>query len=220
MNGYEHIVTLYSAGWFGWTMLVLAVCAVLSELFQPGVITGVPSQVFAHSERTYKQTPDNFPGQLTVTVFRLGTPALLLMMIMGDRFASPGNGFALYGISIAMILVVMLVKMLCNALVDYTFSLRANAAGMTDMYANIATFMGLLLYPAILLLPFIGSVAVNRWVAGVAAALFVGLITYRLMRTYMTSARSIFYILMYVFTLELLPLGVLVVGMSQMMKLI
>ena len=89
MTGIEHIATLYSAGWFGWAMMLLATCAVLSEVFQPGVISSVTASVFALSDRTYKQTPDNFPGQLMATLFRLGTPALLL--IMAERNPMPAR---------------------------------------------------------------------------------------------------------------------------------
>lgn len=220
MTGIEHIATLYSAGWFGWALMLLATCAVLGEVFQPGVITGVTASVFAHSNRTYKQTPDNFPGQLTASLFRLGTPALLLLIALDDSYESANTGIMLYGITLAMMVGVIVVKMVCNRLIDYTFALRANASGVSTVYANVATLSALIQLPLILVIPLFGSPAANRWIAVIAATLFVGLITYRLVRIYMTSAKSIVYILMYVLTLEVLPIGGLVVGISQIMKII
>lgn len=220
MTGIEHIATLYSAGWFGWAMMLLATCAVLSEVFQPGVISSVTASVFALSDRTYKQTPDNFPGQLMATLFRLGTPALLLIMAIDDRFDSAGNGLLCYAIALAMIVGMMMIKMLCNGLIDYTFTLRAFAAGVTTHYANTATLSALVQFPMMLILPLFGSLTVNRWAAGISAVLFIGLITYRLARIYLSGAKAIGYILIYVLTLEVLPVGALAVGLSQIMKII
>ena len=208
MTGIEHIATLYSAGWFGWAMMLLATCAVLSEVFQPGVISSVTASVFALSDRTYKQTP------------RLGTPALLLIMAIDDRFDSAGNGLLCYTIALAMTIGIMMIKMLCNGLIDYTFTLRAFAAGVTTHYANIATLSALVQFPMMLILPLFGSLTVNRWAAGISAALFIGLITYRLARIYLSGAKAIGYILIYVLTLEVLPVGALAVGLSQIMKII
>ena len=218
--GTEHIVSLYSTGWYSWILLALGICAILSEVFQPGIMTGATASVFAHSERMYKQTPDNFPGQLSATLFRIGTPALMLVMISRDRFDSTADGIASYGIAFGIIVAVLLLETAINSLIDYTFELKAYAAGIGTHIANIATLICFGLYPAILVLPLAGSMTANRWVACVFAIAYLGITTYRLVRLFMSGAKSIIYILMYVFTLEVLPMGVLVAGMSQMMKII
>ncbi|MBR1878523.1 MAG: DUF4271 domain-containing protein [Paludibacteraceae bacterium] len=218
-NGIEHIVSLYNASWYGWTLLLLGICAVLSEVFQPGVMTGITGTVFARSERMYKRTPDNFPGQLSSTIFQIGTLALMLVMIWRDRFDSAANGIALYGIAAAMIVAVLLVKTALNGLIDYTFQLKASAEVSTHM-AGITMLVCLGLYAAALVLPLAHSVVVNRWVAGALGIVYLALTTYRMVLVFMSGAKSILYILMYVMTLEVLPIGVLVAGISQMMQII
>ncbi len=218
--GIEHIVSLYNTGWYGWTLLLLGICAVLSEVFQPGVMSGITGTVFAHSERIYTRTPDNFQGQLTASIFRIGTLALMLVMIWSDRMDSTTNDIALYGIAIAMIVAVIIIKMVLNALIDYTFQLKAAATGVNAHMAGISTLVCFGLYTAALLLPLADNVVVNRWTAGVLCIVYLVLTTYRMVLIFLSDAKSIIYILMYIMTLEVLPIGVLVAGMSQMIQII
>jgi hypothetical protein len=74
------------------------------------------------------------------------------------------------------------------------------------------------LYPVLLVLPLIGNITMSRWVAVGFAGLFIGLITYRLAQIYMTGAKAIVYILIYVLTLEVLPWSLPVVVMLKMMN--
>lgn len=218
MDAVEHIVSLYSVSWYSWAMLLLAGCAVLSEVFQPGVMTATTAVVFSRSERMYKQTPDNFPGQLTATLFRFGTIALMLVLVVKDRFGTALEGLMLYGIAVGLLMAVAVTKMLCNQIVDYTFGLKYRAMGVTLHYANIVTMLCLGLYPVLLVLPLIGNITMSRWVAVGFAGLFIGLITYRLAQIYMTGAKAIVYILIYVLTLEVLPWSLPVAVMLKMMN--
>ena len=75
MNGIEHIVSPMSAAWCGWTMLVLLLCAILSEVMQPGVILQSPTSLLAQTDRTYKDSPVNLYGQLLLGNGRLSMRA-------------------------------------------------------------------------------------------------------------------------------------------------
>jgi len=201
---------MYSAGWCGWLLLALGICAVVGEVFQPGVISSASESLFAHSNRTYKQAPDNFPGQMLLTLFRIGVPAMALCLFID------AHSLAAYGVAVAMTVAVLVVKRLCNQLLDYTFRLRVAAGGVRTHYANIGTLSSLILYVCLLVLLQTGSVTANRWTIGICALLFVGMVAYRLARIYVTDAKAILYVGIYILTLEVLPLGALVVLTSQM----
>lgn len=205
---------MYSAAWCSWWLLVLGVFAILGEVFQPGVITSASASLFAHSNRTYKQVPNNFPGQLLLTLFRIGIPAMALCLFVD------AHSIAAYGVAAALMVAMMVVKILCEQLLDYTFHLRATAAGVHTHYTNIGTLSSILLYVCLLVLLQIGSVTVNRWVIGICALLFVGMISFRLARIYVTDAKAIVYLAIYILTLEVLPLGALVVLTSQITTMI
>ena len=57
-------------------MLGLLFCGILSEYFQPGVITQSTDSLRVRAERSYKDAPTNFFGQVYLNLFRLGTLAI------------------------------------------------------------------------------------------------------------------------------------------------
>ena len=201
-----HIVSPLSAAWCGWTMLCLLLTAVLGEWLQPGVISQAYDSLVVRTERTYKDAPVNTIGQFFVALFRIGTIGMGLCLCLEPegRFA-----FISFGAVSGVIIAVLLVKMLCNALVSYTFELSRRFAGTYEMYGNIMTLACLALYPALLLSMRFGTIIAHRWVLGGAAVFFLLLWIYRSFRQFVISPKVVLYWLVYVATLELLPLGAL-----------
>ena len=71
------------------------------------------------------------------------------------------------------------------------------------------TLVCLVLYPALLISMRFGTVIAHRWVLGGAAVFFLLLWIYRSFRQFVISPKAVLYWLVYVATLELLPLGAL-----------
>ena len=159
MNGIEHIVSPMSAAWCGWTMLVLLLCAILSEVMQPGVILQSPTSLLAQTDRTYKDSPVNLYGQLLISLFRIGTLAMGVYLCVPE---SADFRFGIYAAICGLTLAMLLVKMLCNVLIDYTFSLSRFMDQTYEHYGDISTLATCTLYPALLVVLRIGDLAVNR----------------------------------------------------------
>lgn len=201
-----HILSPLSAPWCGWTMLVLLLCAVLSEYMQPGAISQAHSSLFSKSDRTYKDAPISLMGQIMLTLFRIGTLAMSICLCVYTEGSLGFGAFAAIG---GITLAVLLLKMACTALLDYTFQFTRRFAPAYEPYSDIATLAICILYPAILAVLYIGNMMVARWVFIGATALFILMWTYRMMRTYLQSPLAILYIALYIVTLEVLPIGVL-----------
>ena len=184
-------------------MFGLLLCAVLAEVAQPGVISQVPTVLFSHAERTYKDSPDNVLGQFFITLFRLGVTALLLELCFYQGGEFP---FLHYVYLTGWILFLILLKMLCNVLIDYTFQFTRHYAAPYEQYGAIATAMSLLIYPCLLVALHMGSAVVAHWVLGIGAIGFVGLIFFRWCRTFLHSASSLLYIVLYIMTMEVVPI--------------
>ncbi|MBO4250144.1 MAG: DUF4271 domain-containing protein [Paludibacteraceae bacterium] len=202
MNGIEHIVSSASAPWCSWTMLGLLLCAVLSEWFQPGVISQSPISLAVRNDRTYKESPVNFMGQFLVSLFRIGTVGMALCLCL-----SPENDFSfLMFIAVCgLVLAVLLLKMLCNSLLDYTFMLTRQFGAPYEHYGNLFTLVALVLYPIVLVLMHWVTPVAARWCLAVVTGLFVIAWLYRCIRTYITSAIAVLYLMLYMMTLEILP---------------
>jgi len=201
-----HIVSPFSAAWSGWTMLGLLLCAALSEFFQPGVITQAHTSFFAQTDRTYKNAPSNPFGQTLIGVFRLGTLAMAICLCIDGYSSFP---FVCYAIVGGLTLATLLVKMLCNKLIDYTFSISRRGGQIFEHYGDISTIATCILFPGMLLMIRVGDPQISRWVVGAISVLFILMWTIRLVNDYTFSLRSIVYIILYTATLEVLPLGVL-----------
>jgi len=187
-------------------MLVLMLCAVLSEWFQPGVITQTPQSLFTHSERTYKESPVNILGQTFISVFRIGT----LGMACCTGFWTDGDcSFIGFCAVCGIILAVLLVKTLCTLLLDYTFMLSRYTDSPYEHYGNISTLAILALYPALMTLRFFDHPHAGIWVLGAVTLLFILMWTFRCWRMFVNSPKAVVYLLVYMGTLEVLPLALL-----------
>lgn len=188
-------------------MLILLLCAVFAEAFQPGIITQAPSSLFARTDRTYKDSPNTFLGQFFISLFRIGTVALALCLCF---YSSDRASFTAFWAVCGLIVAVLLVKMLFNMLLDYTFFLSRRFGNMYEHYGNIATMAIVALYPVLLVLLRVVDTLIVQWVVGIMAVLFLCMWIFRAARTYIVSFAATLYMLLYIATMEVLPLATLI----------
>lgn len=201
-EGIAHIMSPWSAPWCGWIMLALLLCAVFAEFFQPGVVLQAPASLLARTDRTYKESPMNFYGQVFITLFRVGTMGMALCICL----CSGRLSFAVYSAVCGIIVAVVLAKMVCNMLLDYTFSLARRVESLYDHYGNIVTLSVLVLYAALMVLMRFGNALAMLWVLISIAVLFLLIWLYRVWRLFVHSPISLVYVLLYMATLEVLPM--------------
>lgn len=212
-----HIISPLSAPWCGWTMLGLLLCAILSEWFQPGIITQAHESLLAKTERTYKESPNTFLGQFLISLLRIGTISMALCLCV---YQGAGFSFAAFGAVCGLTVAVILIKMLFNVALDYTFSLSRHFGGATEIYGNITTLAVIALYPIVLVLLRIGNPLIAQWGTGIVALVFIGMWLYRSARIYVVSFRAVVYLLLYICTLEVLPMAILYVLSAKMISIL
>jgi len=187
-------------------MLALLLCAVLGEVLQPGVISQAASSLFSRNERTYRDAPVNFPGQVMMTLFRIGTIGMGLYLCL---YTDGEYGFGEYAALCCVILAVLVGKMLCNGILDYTFQISRRFSPAYEQYGDIITIVSCILYPALLVAMRIGSSTVNGWILGSVAVVFLLLWLFRMARNYIQSPMAIVYVALYICTLEVIPYGLI-----------
>lgn len=206
MQSIGHIVSLVSAPWCGWTLLVLLVCAILGEYMQPGIITQAYTTLTARTDRTYKEAPVNLQGQILVGLFRIGTIALAVSLCIatGSTFT-----FGMFAIVCGWVIAMLLVKLLVNTILDYTFMLSHYFPQAYSQHRDIATLTSCILYPGVLLVLRIDNLTVNWWVFGITAGLFILMCAYRMALHFIQSLTALVYVVVYICTVEILPIGAL-----------
>ena len=202
MDGITHILSPLTAPWCGWTLLGLLLFALLAEWAQPGVVSQAYTSLAVRNDRTYKESPTNFMGQFLITLFRIGTMAMMLCLcwMPAERFS-----FAAFWAVCGIIMLVFVIKMLCNLLLNYSFTLERRFGTPYEHYGNLFTLLTLILYPALLVLVHVVSPVAARWCLGLALSTFCLLWFYRCFRTYTVSLAAVIYLIIYSTTLELLP---------------
>ncbi len=201
-----HFHTLLSAPWSAWTMLGLLLFAFLAEFFQPGVITQAPSSVFARTDRVYKEAQANFPGQLFITIFRIGVLSMAMCACFCTLNHTPFSAFwAICG----LVVVIFLIKTGVNSLLDYTFSLSRRFGKGHEAYSDLITITTVVIYPILLILLHTHSTVASVWTAGIMAVLFIAAWLYRCIRTYLVSPAALLYLIIYTITMEFLPIVLL-----------
>ena len=212
MESVAHIFSPLNAAWCGWTMLFLLLCAVVSEFLQPGVITQAGASLRVRQERAYKDAPTNYASQFLITLFIIGT---LAMAIYLSFYSGQAFRFVTFFAVCGVVFVVAALKMLCDVTVDYTFMLSKRFSPIYEHYANMITITSCILYPCVLVLLRFGNATASRWVLGAVTVVFLLLWIYRAARHFINSPRAILYFIIYICTLELIPLGLLLYLSSQ-----
>ena len=202
-NAIPHIISPISAPWCAWVLLGLLVSLVLSELLQPGVVSSSFTTLLSRAERTYKNVPNNFMGQLMITLFRIGclSMALYIAIWQGGTFSSRG-----FFVIEAIVLGVLIFKMLCYVFLKYVLSISSQFSIATEHYSNLFTLSMVLLYPLLLFVYYIGSSMVCLYVLCALAALFLLVWLIKGARLCVVSPMGVVYFLLYICTLEVLPI--------------
>ena len=217
-----HILSPESAPWVGWTMLGLLFLAVLSELMQQGALLGSFALVFQKVERTYHDPHRNAPGQLCINLFRTGTFALALYLFcyVGGTlrfghwqvvlFSDEAFRFSKYLLVLLVVFGVDTLKYVLTLWVNYTFQISQRIALISMHYDSLWTVINSAFYLLLLVLLPVDSAAVIFWGFVVLCAVALLLIGVKWLRVFYAGPASLLYILLYLLTLEVLPLCAMV----------
>ena len=142
-------------------------------------------------------------GQLMITLFRIGclSMALYIAIWQGGTFSSRG-----FFVIEAIVLGVLIFKMLCYVFLKYVLSISSQFSIATEHYSNLFTLSMVLLYPLLLFIYYIGSSMVCLYVLCALAALFLLVWLIKGARLFVISPMGIVYFLLYICTLEVLPI--------------
>lgn len=197
MEMISRISSPVSESWVAWVLLLLVVLWLMNSMFVPE-ISMVFRGLFSRGERTYSSSG----GQLQYTTwgFRVGLVALLVQMLLvrGDGFA-----FVDYGIIFGIMSLAYLVQELLIRLVGMVFLSHRVLEGALDQRILINNALcGAL--PLVVLLS--GKEYLGIIVLFVLILLYIGILLIKSMQLFYKNIMSIIYILLYVISLEIIPL--------------
>lgn len=192
-------------------MLGLLVCAILAGVFQPAVIRQGFVSLFSKVERSYNDSPMNYIGQALLFVFRAGIVGMAIYLFTyNSQLAMHANSseflFSRYMTIMGAVAAMEVVKYLVSLLLNYTFQLSRQFATLFAHYTYVSTSICCVLYPLLLLIIYFGSQALTTIGLCVMMSVCWLVLFIKWIRVFFTSIPSVIYVLLYILTIEVLPL--------------
>ena len=192
-------------------MLGLPICAILAGVFQPAVIRQGFVSLFSKVERSYNDSPMNYIGQALLFVFRAGIVAMAIYLFTYNRhLATDTNGgeflFSRYMTIMGAVAAMEVVKYLVSLLLNYTFQLSRQFATLFTHYTYVSTTICCVLYPLLLLMIYFGNHALTTIGLCVMMSVCWLVLFIKWLRVFFTDMASVIYVVLYILTLEVLPL--------------
>ncbi len=192
-------------------MLGLPICAILAGVFQPAVIRQGFVSLFSKVERSYNDSPMNYIGQALLFVFRAGIVGMAIYLFTyNSQLAMHANSseflFSRYMTIMGAVAAMEVVKYLVSLLLNYTFQLSRQFATLFAHYTYVSTSICCVLYPLLLLIIYFGSQALTTIGLCVMMSVCWLVLFIKWVRVFFTSIPSVIYVLLYILTIEVLPL--------------
>lgn len=216
MAVYSHISTIFSGSWVAWTLLALLVLLLVNPSQQTNLLVGLRN-IFSQSERIYVYHTSNWGNDIITFVFRIGVMAMAFMVLL-----IPLNlqRFVVYAQMMGMVAAVCLCQKLLMYVLGKVFISQKHLDLAVEQYNVISMMMSVALYPVLLIITNIPSTAL-AWIlcGGILLLFVVGVFSKGIQLFYSSSGvLSIFYMLLYITFLELIPIGAIISATNHILR--
>ncbi len=202
MDNVARILSPDSASWVMWVLfglLLLALCVG----FLGSDIAALARSLFSKSDRMYvDRNTQGILQTIIVLSFRIGVIALV-----GYLWIYNANDFAIgnYLLVVGIVASLLLVQWLLLKGIGNVFLPQKHLAIAMEQRSIVCNAMAMLLWPIALVMIYIGKEA-STVLCGIAGGVYVVLICVKYMQLFYQNVLSIGYMLLYVISLEVLPL--------------
>ena len=174
----------------------------LSCIMQPQYIRGLLSNGFSSSPGAAEQTP-SIGSQIMQWLFNSILPAIAIYTITAHTAI---YGSALFGWLVALSILSDLVRALSGLIVQYTFRFGKRASMAYLRYFSLRSLFTYVLFIIVLLITYssVGTLWIN--ILGIITAIFLVLVGIQWARLFCTSIIDVIGVVIYLITVELLPI--------------
>lgn len=199
----DRISSPMSESWTAWVLLVLLLLVGWAIQRQPTLLRVAWQTTVAKSERNYSDAALDALAMVMVVLFRLGTVSLALDVLFfdGGQFL-----FVDYLWTLLIMMAMELLKVMMAWLVNFTYHLSMSFGMSYVHYTNLWLLTCVPLWFFCCISVFFGTPMLTDVLMAIAAGiLFISLVV-KGVRSYMTQLLSLPYVLLYVMTVEIVPM--------------
>ena len=209
MTFQSHITTAISAPCSGWIMLLMFVLLLLIEWMQPRYLIDSFKSAVSSKTRLFGDSI-SISGIFCVFVYEVLSIAFVLCLMLSTSAVTIRN----LAWSLLFALGYELTRIIGFGIVNYTFDLQKKYAPNMYAFASLNLSFCLLLFPITLVMINIGTVRGLCVGCMLVLGMYWILFLVKMLRSFWQNAMSFVYIMVYLFTLEILPLGAAITGIS------
>lgn len=213
MEVITRILSPSSASWVTWVLLFLLAVMVFNRSILQSVST-VWHSLLSYSDRMYSSGgAQSILNTLLSIVFRWGVMAMCVYILCYEAGEFGINNYIkLFGIFVA----VFIAQWLLSRLVGYTFLSSIQRENIRDQRAVIYNVSCVILLLFLLPMTHSSSLVLHIILVSVFLLLLIGMLTFRGIQLFNQRPWIVLYILLYIITLELLP----IIGVTLLAKYI
>ncbi len=165
-------------------------------------------QVKERSSIFSKATVNDFRFKILIIIFSIGVLSFYAYLVINYNEGFYITGYFLFYATTALFLII---KSLIFDLIGYVFLDNSSLKHAKESYFNIISFLGISLFPVLTLRIYVSAQFVNiiNIIALILCILAIILAIIKLFQIFMHKVVASFYIMLYLCTLEILPLFIL-----------
>ena len=214
MKWIEHISSPYSENWVYWIFLLLLMLMFLNDSVKNSLIIAFRT-ISSHSDRVYGGQNSNILGVLSAWIFRIALFALVVYMA---SFKVGEFSFLRYLKIIGGVGVVFLVQYILTLGVGWVFVARKdldNGLGQLEIVRNST---GMILLPMPLVIILVDNYLFSWILLGIIGTFFIILTLIKSLQLFYKNILSLFYVLLYLICLEIIPVGGIVLWTQYILQ--
>lgn len=202
MDALYRISSSMSEPWVSWVLFVLLWVLAMNRFFIMDIAL-VFRGLYSRSERSYSDV--SWQAKVLGLVYKVGVLSMLLYLF---ECAGVDCSMTKYLLSMGVVGVVLLVQSALVAFVGKVFLTDRQLDGALESRSNIYNAIGVLLWPIVVILRSFGNEKVIAILACLMLGLLVLLLLWKSVQLFLKKIYAVFYILLYISILEVLPLMV------------
>lgn len=191
-----------STTWLPWLCLAMIILVWLSCIMQPQYLRGLVGNSFASFTIGIAEQVPSIGSQIAQWLFNSTVPALAVYILIVD---SAVYGLELFGNLLFISLAIDLARALIAALVQYTFRFGKRLAVAYMRYFSLRTLLSFVLFFVLLLMAYTSTDVLWLSLLGVAIGVYLICIGIQWTKLFCTSLPDMVGVIIYLFTVELLP---------------
>ena len=201
MEAIFRVSSSMSASWVSWVMLILLVLLAFNRFFLTDM-SAVFRNIFSHSERLYMDS--TWQGRGIAWLFRVGVVAMTVyMLIIRDLNQCTATG---YWISVGLIAALFLVQYGVERLVSVVFLPIKMQDLVLEQKNCICNAIAVMLWIGTLAIQWVDNILIIKTVCYIFASIYIVLLIVKSMLLFYKNALSILYVMLYIISLEVVPL--------------